>query len=107
MFLSGSLALESPVTNSAFCSAAKDSWLRLRYETPDIAVIAKCADNGRAYMEAHTPQDDAGAVRWCEETLFLEHGRRMLEFGQLERKFCLVKQIKTLLILLLYYCMQL
>jgi hypothetical protein len=91
MFLSGSLSLELAVTRSAFRSAAKSSWLRLRYETPEIAVSAKCEDDGKVYMQAHVPQDDAEAARWCEETLFLEHSRRKLEFRELREKILLGK----------------
>jgi hypothetical protein len=91
MFLSGSLSLESPVTRSAFRSAAKGSWLRLRYETPEIVVNAKCADDGKVYTQAHVPQGDSEAARWCEETLFLEYGRRKLEFRELREKILLGK----------------
>jgi hypothetical protein len=86
LFLAASLTLLRPVNRYKFSSAARNSWIRLRYETPDIDVTAKMTEEGHAYMYAHVLQNHAEAAQWCRETLFLDNAQQAVGFRALKNK---------------------
>jgi hypothetical protein len=89
LFLAASLTLLRPVSRYKFCSAARHSWIRLRYETPDIDVTAKMTDEGQAYMYAHVLRNHAEAARWSRQTLFLDNADEEVGFGAVKNKLLL------------------
>jgi hypothetical protein len=86
LFLTACLTLLRPVSRYKFYSAARHSWIRLRYETPDIDVTAKMTDEGQPYMYAHVLRNHAEAARWSRETLFLDNAQQEVGFGALKNK---------------------
>jgi hypothetical protein len=89
LFLAASLTLLRPISRYKFYSVARHSWIRLRYETPDIGVTSKMTEEGHAYMYAHVLRNHAEAAQWCQETLFLDNAQQDVGFRALKNKLLL------------------
>jgi hypothetical protein len=82
MFISGSLALVSPLLYSALASAARHAWRCLCFQIPELMVSAICEKDG-TYMHYQAPKNDRQAHQWVERTVFFEHGNQRLDFKEL------------------------
>jgi hypothetical protein len=82
MFISGSLALVSPLPYSALASAARHAWRCLCFQIPELMVSAICEKDG-TYMQYQAPKNDRQAHQWVKRTMFFEHGKQRLDFKEL------------------------
>ncbi|KAH6679689.1 hypothetical protein B0J14DRAFT_581367 [Halenospora varia] len=86
LFLSATLTLLSPVTQSVLRSAAGNSWICLRYDTPDVGVTTRKTDDRKVYMRTRAIRHEAEAYEWCEETLVIETSKHETGFDALKEK---------------------
>lgn len=91
MFFHACLKLDLQISVSDFHSAAKNAWLLLRYETPDLDVTITRMNASKPYMHANVLKDQDGASRWCQETLFLENKPREAGFKPMKESLLLIK----------------
>jgi hypothetical protein len=86
LFLTASLTLLKPISRLEFYSVARHSWIRLRYETPDIDVTAKMSGDGQPYMYARVLRNRAEADLWVLKTFFFDSAEELVGFGALKNK---------------------
>jgi hypothetical protein len=86
LFLTASLTLLKPIKRLEFYEVARHSWIRLRYETPDIDVTAKMSGEGQPYMYAHVLRNLGEAGLWALKTLFFDKAEQEFGFVALKKK---------------------
>jgi hypothetical protein len=73
IFISASVILESPITQSVLVRATKEAWINLRLDAPDIVakpIIGE--DRATIYIQYETPENLDVVESWVNRTVFIE-----------------------------------
>jgi hypothetical protein len=86
IFVSASLALQSPLLPSTLVSASKSAWQQLRYEIPDLVLNGVHQRDGKAYLQYHTSETQDDVSRWVERTTAFDFEEHRSDFEDLREK---------------------
>lgn len=81
IYLHASLTLLHPITQPDLISTARDAWVQLRRENPELGVIARVGEDGKVVMEARGGEVDAEAWLRGSFSLFFNRSEDVDEDG--------------------------
>ncbi|KAE8453422.1 hypothetical protein EG329_010283 [Mollisiaceae sp. DMI_Dod_QoI] len=91
LFVCSSLTLNSPIPRETFNARVRQAWRLLRFKVPELGVSTTCGEDGKLYMQYHTPKNQE-VEEWIDRTHYCQSGEYKRDFEIVRGTLLAIKQ---------------